>query len=185
MIQEKRDRLIEAAKKKIYEQGAGQTTLADIAQCAQVPLGNVYYYFRTKDALIEAVLQAHICEIQLMIAQLEQLSDPRQRLLRWLETLREQAPTFTRYGCPHGSLGLELGKEYSTLNGVVEQLFRVTFDWMERQFRLLNKDAQQAWELAFDLGASLQGTLLLALCFRSPELLEHKIQRLEEWISSL
>ena len=46
----KRDRLIEAAKEKFYQQGVARTTLADIAQQAQVPLGNVYYHFRTKEA---------------------------------------------------------------------------------------------------------------------------------------
>jgi len=52
----KRDRLIEAAKAKFYQQGVACTTLADIAQQAQVPLGNVYYHFRTKEALVEAVV---------------------------------------------------------------------------------------------------------------------------------
>ena len=60
----KRDRLIEAAKAKFYQQGVARTTLADIAQQAQVPLGNVYYHFRTKEALVEAVVQAHTQELQ-------------------------------------------------------------------------------------------------------------------------
>jgi len=64
----KRDRLIEAAKAKFYQQGVALTTLADIAQQAQVPLGNVYYHFRTKDALIEAVVQAHVQELRSMFA---------------------------------------------------------------------------------------------------------------------
>jgi AcrR family transcriptional regulator len=56
----KRDRLIEAAKTLFYQQGVTSTTLADIAERAMVPLGNVYYHFRTKDALIEAVVQTHV-----------------------------------------------------------------------------------------------------------------------------
>jgi AcrR family transcriptional regulator len=51
------DRLIEAAKARFYQQGVARTTLADIAQQAQVPLGMVYYHFRTKEALVEAVVQ--------------------------------------------------------------------------------------------------------------------------------
>lgn len=31
-----------------------QTTLADIAERAGVAVGNVYYYFKTKDALFDA-----------------------------------------------------------------------------------------------------------------------------------
>ena len=37
----KRDRLIEAAKARFYQQGVARTTLADIAQQTQVSLGNV------------------------------------------------------------------------------------------------------------------------------------------------
>jgi AcrR family transcriptional regulator len=39
----------------MYRQGASATTLADVAQAADVPLGNVYYYFKTKDDLILVV----------------------------------------------------------------------------------------------------------------------------------
>ena len=45
----KRERLVGAACDLVYRLGAERTTLADIARAADVPLGNVYYYFRTKD----------------------------------------------------------------------------------------------------------------------------------------
>ena len=72
----KRDRLIEAAKAKFYQQGVARTTLADIAQQAQVPLGNVYYHFRTKEALVEAVVQAHTQELHAMFGKWELIADP-------------------------------------------------------------------------------------------------------------
>ena len=52
----KRDRLVEAATIMFYQHGVTCTTLADIAERAEVPLGNIYYHFRTKDALVEAVI---------------------------------------------------------------------------------------------------------------------------------
>jgi hypothetical protein len=42
----KRARLIEAAKTLLHQQGLYRTTLADGADRARIPLGNVYYYFR-------------------------------------------------------------------------------------------------------------------------------------------
>ena len=51
---EKRVRLTEAAETLFSQQGVHRTTLADIAQEAEVPLGNIYYHFRTKELLIEA-----------------------------------------------------------------------------------------------------------------------------------
>src|SRR5437660_10252555 len=107
----KRDRLIEAAKAKVYQQGVALTTLADIAQQAQVPLGNVYYHFRTKEALMEAVVQAHTQELQSLFRKWELIADPCQRLLALLQTAREQEHALTRYACPHRSLWQAFNKE--------------------------------------------------------------------------
>jgi AcrR family transcriptional regulator len=54
--QDKRERLIAAACQVMYAQGVEKTTLADIAAAAGIPLGNVYYYFKTKDHLLQAVI---------------------------------------------------------------------------------------------------------------------------------
>jgi AcrR family transcriptional regulator len=181
----KRDRLVEAAKTLFYHQGVTRTTLADIAERAEVPLGNVYYHFRTKDALIEAVVQAHVQELQSMFARWEHFSDSRQRLLALLETARDEGHVLARYGCPHGSLCQELDKEDSQLADVAAQIFQVYLDWAETQFLLLGKTEQEARDLAIDLISSLQGTYVLTASFRSSELLERKLQRLEMWVRSL
>src|SRR5690348_5893124 len=109
----KRDRLIEAAKALFAQQGVARTTLAEIALVAEVPLGNVYYHFRTKESLVEAVIQAHIQDVQTMLAQCDLLPDPRERLLALLAVEREAEPMVMGSGCPHGSLSQELTKEES------------------------------------------------------------------------
>ena len=53
----KRERLVAAARQVLYERGVEKSALADIAAAADVPLGNVYYYFKTKDALVSAVIE--------------------------------------------------------------------------------------------------------------------------------
>jgi hypothetical protein len=67
----------------------------------------------------------------------------------------------------------------------VAQIFQIYLDWTETQFRLLGKDEQATRDLAVDLISSLQGTYVLTSSFRSPELLERKLQRLAMWIRSL
>src|SRR5713226_6092365 len=61
---DKRSRLIQTAAKLAYRQGFRKTTLADIAEEAQVPLGNVYYYFKTKDELAAAVVELRLKELE-------------------------------------------------------------------------------------------------------------------------
>ena len=181
----KRDRLIEAAKLMFYQQGVTGTTLADIAQQAQIPLGNVYYHFRTKEALVEAVIQAHLQELQSLFAQLDRQPDPRQRLLELLAAERKGEHALARYGCPYGSLSQELNKEDGQPATTAALLLQTYLDWAETQFRLLGKDAEEAKDCAIDLISSMQGTFLLTNSFRSPELLERKLQRMETWLRTL
>ena len=181
----KRDRLVEAAKAMFYQQGVARSTLADIAQEAQVPLGNVYYHFRTKEALVQAIILAYMQELQAMFVQWAGYPDPRQRLLALLTTSRDEENTLARYGCPHGSLCQELDKDDSQLATMAAQLFQVYLDWAEIQFLQLGKDEQEAKDMAVDLISSLQGIYLLTNSFRSPELLKRKLQRLETWIRTL
>ena len=181
----KRDRLVEAAKTMFYQQGVMRSTLADIAQQAQVPLGNVYYHFRTKDALIEAVIQAYVQELQSMFASWQHYESPRERLLRLLTASRDEGNMVARYGCPHGSLCQELDKDENSLTHIASSLFQVYLDWTEEQFRQLGKNEQEAKDLAVDLISSLQGIYILTNSFRSPDLLERKLQRLETWLHTL
>jgi AcrR family transcriptional regulator len=61
---DKRTRLIETATKLAYGRGFRETSLADIAEAARVPVGNVYYYFKTKDELAEAVVAPHVSPLR-------------------------------------------------------------------------------------------------------------------------
>ena len=60
----KRERLVAGAREVMHRQGVENTTIADVAGAADVPVGNVYYYFKTKDELIDAAIGATpgICE---------------------------------------------------------------------------------------------------------------------------
>src|ERR1700736_2375420 len=57
---DKRARLIETTMKLAYKHGFRETSLANIAEAAHVPVGNVYYYFKTKDELGEAVVERRL-----------------------------------------------------------------------------------------------------------------------------
>src|SRR6516165_4339995 len=67
----KRERLIAAAIELLHHQGVERTTLAEIAKAADVPAGNVYYYFKTKDEVIAAVIEAHAQEIKTTLSSID------------------------------------------------------------------------------------------------------------------
>src|SRR3974390_2739509 len=84
----KRERLVAAARELLYRQGVEKTTLAGIAQAADVPVGNVYYYFKTKDEIIGAVIDSHVHDIRAELESLEgRHRTPRARLKALIDAL--------------------------------------------------------------------------------------------------
>src|SRR5690348_8530311 len=73
----KRERLTAAAMQLVHQHGVERTTLADIAKAADVPVGNVYYYFKTKDDVIAAVIEAHAQQIKTTLAFIDTRSEER------------------------------------------------------------------------------------------------------------
>ena len=76
----KRERLVAGARDVIHQQGVEKTTIADIAQAAEVPVGNVYYYFKTKDELVGAAIDSHARDVRAMLDSLERHRTPQARL---------------------------------------------------------------------------------------------------------
>src|ERR1700722_2360517 len=95
---DKRVRLIEAAKVLIHQQGFNLTTLADIAQEADVPLGNVYYYFKTKEAIGMAVIEKRGAEWSERLASWSEISDPLDRLMALVRYGLESIDVTARFG---------------------------------------------------------------------------------------
>jgi AcrR family transcriptional regulator len=179
----KRERLVAGACRVLHEQGIERTTLADIAAAADVPVGNVYYYFKTKDELIAAVIEAHAEDARGRLASLERHRTPKARLKAFVQMLAEQRDMTALNGCPHGSLCSELDKRDVPLSGMGAELILIPIEWTEAQFRALGR--RDAHDLAVALIASYQGISLLTNTFRDPELMTREIRRLGRWIDEL
>ncbi|WP_246147779.1 TetR/AcrR family transcriptional regulator [Nonomuraea turkmeniaca] len=179
----KRERLAGAAARVLHEQGVEKTTLADIARAADVPVGNVYYYFKTKDQLVEAAIAAHGRQLESMIDALDRLPTPQERLKALVHGWIEQRDLAAKYGCPTGTLASELDKRDDGLDRAIAKVMGELVDWMERQFSAMGRG--DARELAVALMAAYQGISLLTNTFRDPALMELEGRRLERWIDSL
>jgi AcrR family transcriptional regulator len=184
----KRERLVTAAARVLHEQGVERTTLADIAQAADVPVGNIYYYFKTKDQLVSAAIDAHGQGLQVVIEALDRLPTPQERLKGLVRGWVEQRDLAARYGCPTGTLASELDKRATEsgeggLDRDVAAVMRRLVDWAEGQFQEMGRS--DARELAFALVAAYQGISLLTNTFRDPRLMATEGRRLEGWIDSL
>ncbi|MER6945070.1 TetR/AcrR family transcriptional regulator [Nonomuraea sp. NPDC000554] len=180
----KRQRLMSAAAQVVHQQGAERTTIADIARAADVPVGNVYYYFKTKDELVAAALTEHARQLEILTDRLDRLPDPGARLKGLVEAWISQRDLAARYGCPTGTLATELDKrDEGGLDVEAGKVIRLLLDWVERQFRELGQPDPD--ELALTLVGAYQGMSLLANALRDPAVMTRQGTRLISWLDSL
>ncbi|QXE38692.1 TetR/AcrR family transcriptional regulator; helix-turn-helix transcriptional regulator [Streptomyces sp. GMY02] len=181
---DKRRRLTAEAARILHEQGVERTTLADIARAADVPVGNVYYYFKTKDELVLAALSEHSAHLDELTGRLDQLPDPRDRLKALIGAWIDQREIAARYGCPTGTLAVELDKRADgTLDAEAGTVIRRLLEWTGHQFRAL--DQPDPDDLALTLVSAYQGMSLLANALRDPDIMTRQGARLLDWLDSL
>lgn len=180
----KRERLVAAAQELAHRQGIARTTLADIAQAADVPVGNVYYYFKTKDEIVAAVVQAHVQQLESTLAEMERgHRTPRTRLKALMGVLAERADSTARFGCPYGTLSTELARRADGPEPLAGSLMQILLDWADQQFRAMGRD--DAHDLAVDLVAAYEGSAVLSNALGRPELMAGRARRLAKWIDAL
>jgi AcrR family transcriptional regulator len=179
----KRERLVSAAGDLLHQQGVQGTTLAEIAQAAQVPPGNVYYYFKTRDDLVAAVIESRAAEIAGLLRSLDERPGPRARLKALAGAWNDERISVAAHGCPLGSLATELSKYDHGLDQQAARLLGMLIDWARGQFHELGRPDSR--ELAVTLISGIQGAALLANALHDPGLLAGQVRWLEEWIDCL
>ena len=171
-----------SAAELLHRNGAGATSLADIAQLAEVPLGNVYYYYRTKDDLVRAVLDAQTVQVAAMIEDFRGLPGPAERLKALASRWDLMRDVVARYGCPFGSLTTELNRRDDGLDRAAAMPMRAILEWVTTQFQELG--CAEADDLAVALLSAIQGSALLSATLRDPDLLSTQVRRLHDWIDT-
>lgn len=71
----KREALLNAAEQLFFEKGFNSTTLLDISQLSGVPIGNIYYYYKTKEAFLEQLLTKETDRLNTLKSKLGESAD--------------------------------------------------------------------------------------------------------------
>ncbi|HKX99336.1 MAG TPA: TetR/AcrR family transcriptional regulator [Steroidobacteraceae bacterium] len=104
-------RILEAAMHLFWEKGYGSTSVADILARAGVNSGSLYHFFPGKQDLLIAVLDTYIGGIRQMLLEpnWRGVTDPIDKIWKLMDGYRDAlVQTECTYGCPIGSLALEL-----------------------------------------------------------------------------
>ena len=111
MNKDTRTRIVQAAMELFWLKGYGSTSIADILSRSQVNSGSLYYFFPGKQDVLIAVLETYRDGIGPMLLQpaWSGVDDPVERVFALLASYRRALiDTDCTYGCPIGSLALEL-----------------------------------------------------------------------------
>ena len=179
----KRERLVAAAAELLHSQGVQRTTLAQVASLADVPPGNVYYYFKSFAELVDAVIEQRRDEIRSVVASLEARRTPKARLKGLAENWAASANMVAASGCPIGSLLSELNKQHDGTTDHAAVMLRELLDFLERQFRELGR--RDPAGLAQTMMARIQGAALLANTLNDPGILRAEVRRIERWLDDV
>lgn len=127
MADDTRERLTFTALRLFSEKGYESTSVSDILKAAGANSGSLYHFFPTKQDLLLEVLRRYRDGIgpMLLAPAWDGVKDPIERVFALLASYRRAlASTECLYGCPIGSLALEIHEP----DPQVRELLAVNFD---------------------------------------------------------
>jgi AcrR family transcriptional regulator len=182
----KHNKLVNSASKLIYQKGFHLTSLAKIASNAEIPLGNIYYYFKAKQCIGEAVILKIQFEYHKMFNVLNKIHDPLKRLRLFVKYQYHdyKLTNIVKYGCRIGSLSQEISKQKGNLSKKIISLIQTILSWIQEQFLELGF-SEKSKNYAMFFMSNLQGMCLLTNAFSDPNILKYQSDYLLNLINTL
>jgi len=179
-----RDHIVEAADRLFYRQGYQHTSFSHIADVVQISRGNFYFHFKSKDQILDAVIDVRLANTRKMLKEWEaEGTDPEDRIRSFIHILIENRADIKRYGCPVSTLCTELAKLNHASQAEAGKLLTLFRTWLRRQFTLLGR-AADADALAMHLLARSQGVATLANAFHDEKFIRQEVKQMCDWLRS-
>jgi AcrR family transcriptional regulator len=186
-----RTRLILTAMQLFWEKGYNSTSIADVLQTAKVNSGSLYHFFPSKTDLLAAVLDLYHDGIRSMLLEpaWAGVDDPIERIFALLARYRRSlVDTDCFYGCPIGSLALEL---HEPDEPVRERLAKNFSAWIEaideclQAAKLKVSGAAERRELAQFVLTTMEGAVMQARTFRDVAYFDASVRQLRRYVDRL
>ena len=191
MNKDTRQRIIHAAMELFWLKGYASTSIADILSRSQVNSGSLYYFFPGKQDVLIAVLEAYrdgICPMLLEPAWGD-VDDPVEKVFALLAQYRRLiVETECEYGCPIGSLALELHEPDPAVRELLAANFTGWVDAVESCFR----EAADRFEPGTDLRALaeltlnvMEGGVMQARTYRDVSYFDRAVGQLRKMVEAM
>ena len=180
-----------AAMHLFWEKGYGSTSVADILKSADVNSGSLYHYFPGKQDVLLAVLQMYRDGIGEMLLKpaWEGETDPIERIFRLLGHYRRSiVETDCTYGCPIGSLALEIHEPDPAVRALLVNNFAGWVDAIEGCLKNVGPrlpTSVDRRELAQFVLTTMEGGVMLARTYRNVAQFDSCVRQLREYFDRL
>ncbi|MGX1497773.1 TetR/AcrR family transcriptional repressor of nem operon [Labrenzia sp. MBR-25] len=182
---ETRRQIVDAADSLFYAQGFAQTSFADIAAAVKISRGNFYYHFKTKDEILEAVIDKRLSDRRKLLAKWDETADgAKKRIECFIRIVIVNQAKIMAYGCPVGTLTTELAKVDHPSSERANEIMVLFGDWLERQFRELGCRESSRDNALHVLGWS-QGVATLAQAFKDKAYVEREVSKILTWLDGI
>ncbi|MEM9999426.1 MAG: TetR family transcriptional regulator [Pseudomonadota bacterium] len=177
---QRRDALTLSAAELFWRHGYDATSIADIAGAAKIPVGNVYYYFRSKADLAEAVARLFVSQTEALISDVESQSQvPRDVLRLTIQRLKSSQAERVRYGCPIASACHEFSRAAPEAAKVAGESFTLLAGLFARQLTAMGQRPSVALTRARALICEWQGGIAVAHALDDSQILAEAFARME------
>jgi AcrR family transcriptional regulator len=133
-----REKIIRAAMELFWLKGYNSTSIADLLSRTQLNSGSLYHVFPSKQDVLIGVLEAYRDGINEMLLEPAwgAIDDPIEKIFALLKSYRTMmVESDCTYGCPIGSLALELHEPDPQVRELLAQNFQNWTDAIERCLR--------------------------------------------------
>jgi AcrR family transcriptional regulator len=176
----KREALVQAAAELFWTRGYEAASLADIAAASGVPLGNVYYYFKTKADLAQAVADLFVHQTETLIEEVSAESpEPRQRLKLLVARLQSSQQSRVRHGCPIFSATRDFRPTMAEQSARAAESFSLLTGFVATELGRAGLRPAIALSRARAVIADWQGSIALAHALGEPPVLAECFPRIE------
>lgn len=174
-----------------WEKGYEATSLQEVVARSKVNAGSLYYFFRTKEDLLLAVLDRYVELLEPAVIEpaFARAADPIERIFSILNGYREGLiHTGFAHGCPIGNLALEVSDDYPRAREKVALNFAGWRKWIraclaeaaERLPRDLNSERLATFVLTV-----MEGAVMQSRAHKSLEPFDASVEELRNYFNRL
>ena len=180
-----REKIVHAADDLIYKNGFEFTSFQDISKAVNISRGNFYHHFKTKDEILDAVVEKRLTDTQVMLDEWDVKStSPLDSVKCFINILITNKEKIIEYGCPVGTLVTELAKLEHHHQSKANKVFVMFKDWIKDHLKKLGINNKKANQMALHILMRSQGIATMYNAFHDEQFLKDEVKLVHNWLEA-